>query len=87
MELHIKCYVGVNKDKTVQMFTSPPKRNMEKCIWESDNIYINSRIYQEVIKMMNNAELTWDNDYEYFDFNIVYQIYPGHHQIINVIKL
>lgn len=65
----IKTWAAVDKNGFLSLFTSEPKRNNETCKWEGEK-YVNSVIYKMLVNLVENAGMNWDNDAEYFEFEI-----------------
>lgn len=68
MEINsIKVWGGVNKNGTLVLFTSEPKRNEITGKWEGD-IYLNSVVYKMVQELFNKAKMSWQREAEYIEF-------------------
>lgn len=65
----IKTWAGVNKNGFLMLFTKEPKRNTETNKWEGEP-YVNSVIYKMLTNLVEKAGMNWDNDAEYFEFEI-----------------
>lgn len=64
-----KCWIAVNKSGFINMFVNEPKRNEETGKWEGE-FYLDSVIYKMIAEVVKTANMNWDDDPEYFDFNL-----------------
>jgi len=62
-----KCWVAVNKDGFISMFTDVPVRNNNTGKWEG-TYYLDSFIYGIVKDMITKVNMKWDNEPEFFEF-------------------
>lgn len=60
----------VNKDGFICMFADEPKRNTETKKWDSKFPFVNSILYDQIIKIVENAKMTWENDPEIITFQL-----------------
>ena len=65
----IKVWAGVNKNGFLVLFTKEPKRNVAAGKWEGE-MYINSAIYKMLTNLVEQAKMSWENEAEYFEFEI-----------------
>ena len=63
-----KCWVAVNKNGFICLFTDTPKRNTDTGRWEG-NLYVDSVIYKIVKDLVNKVCMSWNNEPEFFEFS------------------
>ena len=54
----------VDKNGFICMFTEKPIKNVVKGTWESKNPYINSKIYNDICAIVQQAKMTFENEPE-----------------------
>ena len=67
MEKSRECWVAVNKNGFIVLFTKEPKRNIEAGKWEG-NLYADSVIYNIMKDIVKKGKMTWESEPEYFSF-------------------
>ena len=65
----IKTWAAVNKNGFLLLFTNEPTRNDNTGKWEGE-LYVNSAIHKMLGPLVEQANMSWENDPEYFEFEI-----------------
>ena len=63
----IKCWAAINKNGFLVLFENEPKRNEVVGKWEG-KLYVNSLVYNALKDLVERANLSWNNEPEYFEF-------------------
>ena len=63
---NIEIWCGVNYDGRLSIHLSEPHRDTKHKIWMSDKPYANSFIYKQTQDIINMANITWQDEPEFF---------------------
>lgn len=63
-------FVAVNKNGSIRMFTDEPKRNVNSGRWESDNPFVNSKLFKDFTSLCQKANVTWESEPNPFTLEI-----------------
>ena len=67
MEKSRECWLAVNKNGFIGCFVKQPKRNIETGKWEGE-FYLDSVVYNIMKDIVAKANMTWENEPEFFSF-------------------
>lgn len=66
----VTVWFAVNRNGNVRMFLDNPKKNVEKGIWESNLPYVNSVIYKDITRVVQQAHMSFDSNPEVLEIQI-----------------
>lgn len=66
---NIHTYAAVNRNGFLMLFTKEPKRNNETGKWDGEP-YVNSAIHKMLLPLVEKANMNWENEPEYFEFEV-----------------
>lgn len=57
-------WFAINKNGFIGLYAEEPKRNNETGKWESKYPFVNSLIYDQITKMIEKSNLSWESEPE-----------------------
>ena len=66
----IQIWFAVNRNGNVRMFLENPTKNISKGIWESKSPYVNSVMYKDIARVVQQAHMTFENNPEIIEMQI-----------------
>lgn len=63
-------WVAMNKNGSVRMFLDEPIRNRTTGRWESKRPFVNSKLYEDIIKIIEHSSVTWESEPNFFEIQI-----------------
>lgn len=66
----INVWFAVNKNGKVRMFLDNPTKNVVSGKWDSKYPYVNSKLYKDIIQVVQQAKMTFENDPEVIQIQI-----------------
>lgn len=66
----IKIWCAINADNTLSMHSEEPVRNTDLGVWISNAPFVHSIIYKQMSDFMRTANISFENDPEYFEINM-----------------
>lgn len=67
MKQERECWLAVNRNGFIGLYTKMPVRNEKTGKWEGE-LYCDSVVYKIMEDLVAKANVTWENDPEYFSF-------------------
>jgi len=62
-------WFAVNKSGFIGLYYDEPTRNEETGKWDSKFPFVNSIIYDQIVKLVEKSNITWKNDAECLTLN------------------
>jgi len=66
----LSIWLTVNKNGSVLLHTSEPRKNEDTGKWESDNLYCNSVLYEQMKELVKNSGMGWNSEPEQFEIKV-----------------
>lgn len=66
----VQIWFCVNRNSDVRMFLENPTKNVTKGIWESKKPYVNSVLYKDICRIVQQARMSFENNPEIIEVQI-----------------
>jgi hypothetical protein len=64
----INVWFAINKNGSISMFLNKPTKNTKTGKWESNHFFVNSLIYSQIKKLVEQTKMNWESEPEVIQF-------------------